>query len=229
MKLSALLAPLVAAKADHETIMQVVLAYEAEQSNALELRREADRERQARKRSRDVTLGHSDRSLTGAGDVRVSDKTQTTDTTSVKKNTHRADLDAFKAVLADGCDLERIESFVKLRRTKRGQLTEHAARLFVTDARACGLSLSAAIDTCISRNWITVKPDWLAKPAARAGPAPPKPKTAADYLLADTMEMLHEHNGYDGSKAGRGPDASEFSGVTVPGAARRVGVFDGGR
>ena len=79
MKLSALLAPLLDAKADHEMIRKQILAFEAEQADALEQRRAADAARQARKRdadkSRDVTLRHSDRSLTGAGDARVEDKT----------------------------------------------------------------------------------------------------------------------------------------------------------
>jgi hypothetical protein len=80
MKLSALLAPLVAAKADHETIMAVVLAYEAEQGDALEKRRESDRLRQEAKRrssrdSRDPSTSPRDRSLTGGGVTRVEDKT----------------------------------------------------------------------------------------------------------------------------------------------------------
>lgn len=64
MKLSAILAPLIARKADHATIMDVVMAFEAEQIDVLEKRRESDRKRQADKRSRDITLRHSDRPLT---------------------------------------------------------------------------------------------------------------------------------------------------------------------
>lgn len=68
MKLSAILAPLIAAKVPHEVILETVRAYEAQQENALEKRRVADRQRQARKRnndsgSRDVTLRHGDRLL----------------------------------------------------------------------------------------------------------------------------------------------------------------------
>lgn len=79
MRLSAILAPLIAAKVPHDQIMAVVVAYEAEQADALSQRRKADADRQARKRerdlSRDVTLRHRDRSLTGAGDAPVDDKT----------------------------------------------------------------------------------------------------------------------------------------------------------
>lgn len=65
---------MLAAKADHALIEQVIIAYEAQQTDALEQRRKADAERQARKRSRDITVRHSDRVLTGAGDARVEDK-----------------------------------------------------------------------------------------------------------------------------------------------------------
>ena len=59
MKLSAILAPLVAAKVPHEVILETVRAYEAQQEDALERRRANDRERQSRRRhvtSRDVTV-----------------------------------------------------------------------------------------------------------------------------------------------------------------------------
>lgn len=89
MKLSSLLAPLIAAKAPHDQIMAVVMAYEAEQGAALDQRRRADADRQARKRdkdkSRDITLRHSDSSLTGGGDARVEDKTSNLDIEPQKK------------------------------------------------------------------------------------------------------------------------------------------------
>jgi len=59
MKLSAILAPLVAAKVPHDVILETVRAYEAQQEDALERRRANDRERQNRRRhvtSRDVTV-----------------------------------------------------------------------------------------------------------------------------------------------------------------------------
>jgi hypothetical protein len=53
MKLSAILAPLLDAKADHETIRKTIIAYENEQIDALARRRESDARRQAEKRERD--------------------------------------------------------------------------------------------------------------------------------------------------------------------------------
>lgn len=88
--------------------------------------------------------------------------------------TRVSDLDAFKAELAPSLDAERIEAIVKHRRAKRGQMTAHAARLFAKDAAACGLSLPDAVDTCISRNWITVKPEYFADKANRSSTGPPR-------------------------------------------------------
>ena len=58
MKLSALIAPLIAAKAPHDQIMAVVMAYEEQQQDALERRRQADADRQSRKREH-YTLGRN--------------------------------------------------------------------------------------------------------------------------------------------------------------------------
>lgn len=179
MKLSAILAPLLDAKVDHELIRQQILAFEAAQVDALEQRRASDARRQAEKRerekSRDVTLRHSDRSLAGEGATRVEDKTSNSETQS-NNNTHtqrETDIAAFRRVCADGgLDTERTEALIKHRRAKRGAITGHAAALFRKDAAACGLSLVEATDTAISRNWITVKPEFLAS-RPRAGPAPP--------------------------------------------------------
>ena len=65
MKLSAILEPLVAAGVDAKTILATVKAWETQQLDALEKRREADRNRQSRRRghvmSRDVTVTVSSR------------------------------------------------------------------------------------------------------------------------------------------------------------------------
>lgn len=64
------MAPLLDAKVDHELIRAQIVAYESEQKDALEKRRQADAARQAKRRSRDVTLRHSDKPLaTRAEDI----------------------------------------------------------------------------------------------------------------------------------------------------------------
>lgn len=64
MKLSAILAPLLAAGVPGDVILATVRAFEEEQADALEKRRQSDRERQARHRnnvmSRDVTVTERD-------------------------------------------------------------------------------------------------------------------------------------------------------------------------
>jgi hypothetical protein len=190
MKLSALLAPLLDAKADHDTIRKVVLAFEAEQTDALEQRRKADAERQARKRSRDVTLRHSDRSLTGAGDAPVEDKSLTTNIEpQVKKqDAPSRDVDAFRAGLSPDVPFDLISEFIKVRRKKRGALTGFAAKLFRDDAAAVGMTVAEAATECVRSSWITVKPEYFQN-RQRAGPAPPKPNPALAAANA-LMEKL---------------------------------------
>lgn len=85
MKLSALLAPLIAAKVPHEVIMQTVQAWEAEQGDALERRRASDRERQERHRhvkSRDSHVTVPSR----AGVTRVEDITSNLEIAGQEEN-----------------------------------------------------------------------------------------------------------------------------------------------
>jgi uncharacterized protein YdaU (DUF1376 family) len=114
------------------------------------------------------------------------------------------DLADFKSELSD-LDSERLEAVIKHRRSKRGQLTGLAARLFRKDADACGLSISDAVDTCISRNWLTVRPDYLASKQAqpRSGAPPGGKPTVVDAMneifrergWTDEPEQLPSNNG----------------------------------
>ncbi|MDB6035988.1 MAG: hypothetical protein JWM16_6326 [Verrucomicrobiales bacterium] len=106
--------------------------------------------------------------------------TQKIEPQEVKQEPRRNDASEFKAELSS-LDTERLDALIKHRRAKKGQITGHAARLFRRDADACGLTLSQAVDTCISRNWITVKPEWL-QAQQRAGPGSSKPPTASEIL-----------------------------------------------
>lgn len=198
MKLSSLLAPLVARNADAQTIMDVVLAYEAEQVDALERRRQADADRQARKRdrdkSRDVTLRHSDRSLTGAGDARVEVKTSNLDIEPVEKKKTRGDADGFVNALRALLDEDRLDALVKHRRSRKAPVTAYAAELFIAAADKCGISVAEATDHCIERNWLTVKPDWIAaKPPPRGSP----PLRMDDFLGAVIDHQERQNAGPD--------------------------------
>ena len=185
MKLSAILEPLVAAGVDAATILLAVKAWEDQQEDALQQRRAADAERQARKRerdkSRDITLHHSDGSLVRDRVAPVDDKPITTDTSSSKNTTAARDLAEFRAALAPLDDV-RLTGLIKVRRAKKAPLTGHAAGLFLKAISLCGLSLPDAADICIERNWLTIKPDWLNKPQARGSPPQQQAPQMADVF-----------------------------------------------
>lgn len=193
MKLSAILAPLIAAGVSGDVILATVKAFEEQQSDALERRRANDRERQERRRhvkSRDVTVTVSSCEGVTRGEdnllpKKISGEDKKTNTTAPAAR-GVSDLQAFRSELSD-LDSERLEAIVKHRRSKRGQITGHAAKLFRKDAEQCGISLAEAVDTCISRNWITVKPEYLAgrnvsAPAPRSTAPPQRERTVADAL-----------------------------------------------
>ncbi|HKY87630.1 MAG TPA: hypothetical protein VJL90_12780 [Pseudorhodoplanes sp.] len=203
MKLSAILAPMIAAGVPGDVILETVKAFEEQQHDALEKRRESDRNRQAAKRERDVShVTSRDVTVTvpsRAGVTRVEDITSNSEISGedIKTNTNApkargVDLADFKAELSD-LDSERVEAIVKHRRSKRGQLTGLSARLFRKDAEACGLSMADAVDTCISRNWLTVKPEYLAgkqQPRAHAPPPSGKP------TVVDAMHEIFRERGW---------------------------------
>jgi len=211
VKLSAILAPLIAAKAPHETIMQVILAYEAEQTDALEKRRATDAERQARKRerekSRDVTVRHSDRSLMRDHVAPVSDKPITTEADSSKNTTSR-DLTEFKGALAS-LNADQVSGLVKIRKSKKAPITGYAANLFIKAAATCRLPLSEAADMCIERNWLTVKPDWI-NPTARGSPPRQQPRHDPFKALAEEFD-----DGQDRSQRSDSRDWDDAQGVPI--------------
>lgn len=96
-----------------------------------------------------------------------------------EKKPARDDLAAFKAELSD-LDADRLDAIVKHRRARKAQNTAHAAKLFRRDAKEAGLSMADAVDTCISRNWLTVKAEWLRPKGQQT--APPQQRTMNDVL-----------------------------------------------
>lgn len=115
--------------------------------------------------------------LTG-GDAHVEDKTSNLDIEpqkeEKKQDAQARDVSDFKAEFSD-LDTDHLNALIKHRRSKRASITGLSARLFREAADNCGLPLSQAVETCIDRNWITIKPDWLNKPQSRGSP-PPKPR-----------------------------------------------------
>jgi hypothetical protein len=76
------------------------------------------------------------------------------------KKTARDHLADFKAALHDLGDT-RLEAFVLHRKAKKAALTGYGAKLFRQDCADCGLTVEAGADMAMSRNWITVKEEWL--------------------------------------------------------------------
>ncbi len=231
MKLSAILAPLIAAKADHATIMQVVVAFETEQNDALEKRRESDRKRQSDKRSRDITLRHSDRLLTGAKKSSSLEVIGSKEGRKKERSPSAAsDLEAFKTELAPILDPERLDALVAVRRKKGATFSAHAGRLLSKALLACP-NVAAAADEMVVRNWTGIKPDWLESRAHRSTSPPNRKPTPFDALeqisrekgwIPDEPEQLRRSNG----DAQRLPaERSGHQGAVVdlrPGAFRRV-------
>lgn len=193
---AALIADLVAAGVPAELVGRTAAAL-AEREPVLipdeqaERRRAADRDRKRAVRGIPQTSAESADTVSPKKEIPPTPpKEKTTPSTEPNGSgvvVRRAnDLDEFKAELHD-LDAQRLDAIVKHRRSKRGQLTGLSAQLFRRDAGACGLSLADAVDTCISRNWITVKPEFLAGRQLPRATAPPKP---AERSVGDALREM---------------------------------------
>jgi hypothetical protein len=184
-------------------VMQIMAEAEDAIKAAEEARKSVARDRVQRwreKKKADVTLPKHN----GNATVRLTrgeDNLQTTEITGKEENKKEAapkalsDLAAFKADLEADASQEQVEAFAKHRKAKNGQNSAYSAKLFRRDAAACGLSVSQAIDTAISRGWLTVKPEYLAgrQQAPPRSTAPPKQtvgQQARDELKR--METLND-------------------------------------
>jgi hypothetical protein len=183
-----MIADMIAEGATPEMILVAVRAVERQEDDALERRREADRVRQERHRtkSRDKTLGNVRHGLSRSH-AGVEDTNSTQGIEPQVKNNGRSDLEGFRAELSPDLDPEHLEALLKHRRLKKSQITAHAAKLFRRDAGLCGLSLAEAVETCMSRNWITVKAEWLTE-RRQQGP-PTRAPTAQELLKARRQEI----------------------------------------
>lgn len=142
----------------------------------------------------------------------VSDKPIKTDT-NLNKKTPSSDAAAFKSALAE-IDGERLNALIAIRKAKKAPLTGYAARLFIKAAGDCNLTVSQAVDTCIERNWLTVKLDWLVKPSARGSPAR-QPATGTHHFTNLAEGMTDEPERTFGSYQGNRDDAGGVSILTI--------------
>lgn len=151
---------------------------------------------------RNVTERHETlRNGSHEGVTRGEDNLQTKNITGQKENKKAAslsDLSAFKADLEIDASAEQVEAFAKHRKAKNGQNSAYAARLFRRDAEACRLSVADAIDTAISRGWLTVKPEYLAGRQSTAPPRAPPPKSRDFNDVLDELQGKTRHDAQPG-------------------------------
>lgn len=179
-------------------VMEMIEAKDRAFAEAEEARKSKGRDRVAKWReARNVTVTEQKvtERLVRERDTRAFDKPINTKIEPEEKNITSKDHAEFRAVLSE-LDADRLSALVKHRKAKKAQMTGHAARLFLKDVEACGISLSEAVDTCISRNWITVKPDWIAKPVPRGSPPQPngKPRNIAEASARLVAQMKESTN-----------------------------------
>jgi hypothetical protein len=109
------------------------------------------------------------------------------------ESTSKRDGAEFRQALAE-LGSERLDALIKIRKAKRAPLTAYAAKLFIRDLQACGLSLADGADLAISRNWLTVKPEWLMD-RRQQGPPGGRRMTAAEQTRENLRGRIDElHN-----------------------------------
>lgn len=187
---------LMEAGVEGDDLLRIVASIDADN---LPKARSSNAERQARfreKRKAESVTNNVTNNVTESvtPHVRVEDNLQTTEISGQVEKQKAApkalsDVAAFKADLEQDATSEQVEAFVKHRKAKKGQNSAYSAKLFRKDAAACGLSVSQAIDTAISRGWLTVKPEYLAgrqshKPQSSG---PPKKTTRASMWTEEAI------------------------------------------
>jgi hypothetical protein len=185
---------MIAAGVPGSVILDTVRAYEEQAETTSEEGKEKARERWRRwKNKQGTNVGKRLQTDTNVSKqlVRVEDSSSNQEISGKEEKKESAapkalsDLAAFKADLMADASQEQVEAFAKHRKAKNGQNSAYAARLFRKDAAACGLSVPDAIDTAISRGWLTVKPEYLARrqnTQPRQQSTPPPQRTASDVL-----------------------------------------------
>lgn len=227
MKLSAILAPLIAAGVSGDVILATVKAFEEQQSSDIKTMSDADEDRRAKGRERwrrwkeSKGANVSKREQTSAnnscaGDTRGDVKQINIDTSKEERKDKSAakplsDLAGFKAELQQILSPERVEAIVDLRRKKKAPLTIHAGRLLVKALSACP-DIAAAADEMVIRNWTGIKPEWLSNRETHPPPSQAPPKKSPFQQRQDDI--------YQQLKRETGDRDDEFTGTTLDLGAR---------
>ena len=78
--------------------------------------------------------------------------------------------DAQAHLVSIGVPADLSSDWIKLRKTKRAEVTKTAIEGIASEASKAGLPLDAALRECCARGWSGFKADWLLSPQARASP-----------------------------------------------------------
>lgn len=168
-----------ATKADAEAII------EAGREKARDRWHKWDEKRRSNVGKREQTLANTSRQLASAEDKTSNSEIEHKEES---KNGASSAVAEFRSVF-DDLDGDHLDALVAHRKFKKAPLTKRAAELFRRDVAKCtGLSIAEAVDTCISRNWITVKPEWLGDRRQQGPPPRANPVLDVIHNLRSTME-----------------------------------------
>lgn len=223
MKLSAILAPLIAAGVSGEVILATVKAFEDQQNDDLQKLAATDEDRRSKGRERwrkwkenkatnvskrEQTLANNSCGGDTRGDVKQNNLEIPNEEKKDDASKSRSDLSGFKAELAPILNQERIDGLVSVRRKKKAPLTPYAGRLLVKALKSCG-DVNAAADEMIVRNWTSIKPEWLeARNSSRpTGPPQQTPLQRRQQAAIDAFARQGRPRGQQ--------DDDEFTGNTI--------------
>jgi hypothetical protein len=177
--MSDLLVRLIADGTDPALVAEVamLLAEKKLASDALEARKAKDRERQSRRRSRDVTDCHVTTRDPSLSPSPLSSPHTPQQTPRPHTHPDKTPTRVRGPAKPEGVKDQTWADFLDLRKRKRAPLTETALDGIIREAGKAGWTLEAALAETVTRGWQSFKADFVAEKAQPAS-APP----ANDYL-----------------------------------------------
>ena len=127
-----------------------------------------------------------------------------TDTESETTKPQRAPrFDAQAHLLELGIPPDLSADWIKLRKTKKAEVTKTAIEGIASEALKAGLSLDAALRECCARGWAGFKADWMLRDSANARASPRLSPSDASKLSAARTIFGTEIEGNDNAATGR--------------------------
>lgn len=117
--------------------------------------------------------------------------------------------DAFRETLEPHMRDDILEDFCKHRKAKKAAFTATAAKAFLRNAEACGMSPDRAAVEAIDRNWITVKPEWINR-AVSSGAS-----SGRRLNPMEAYQQMRQQEVYENGSAGRTIDHGDAERVSA--------------